>query len=141
MNFSNFSNLTPRRPSASGAVLLAIALALTGCASSGNRVLKTETKDTMAQKITEGKTTQTEVRQRLGDPTSTTFTDGGNEIWKYEFEDVSSDAINFVPVVNIFEKSYSGTKKELTILYDRGGVVQRYSLDESAITTKAGIAN
>jgi outer membrane protein assembly factor BamE (lipoprotein component of BamABCDE complex) len=117
------------------------ALTLVGCASKGNESLRKETEVSIGTKLTEGKTTKSEVRKMLGSPLKTSFTDGGLEISTYEFDNVTSDAINYVPVLNWLGSSASGTKKELVILFDKANVVQRYSMSESNVKTKTGLYN
>jgi outer membrane protein assembly factor BamE (lipoprotein component of BamABCDE complex) len=117
------------------------ALTLIGCASKGNESLRKETELSIGTKLTEGKTTKTEVRKMLGSPLKTSFTDGGLEISTYEFDSVTSDAINYVPVLNWLGSSASGTKKELVILFDKANVVQRYSMSESDVKVKTGLYN
>jgi outer membrane protein assembly factor BamE (lipoprotein component of BamABCDE complex) len=107
----------------------------------GNESLRKETELSIGTKLTEGKTTKTEVRTMLGSPLKTSFTDGGLEISTYEFDNVTSDAINYVPVLNWLGSSASGTKKELVILFDRANVVQRFSMSESNVKTKTGLYN
>lgn len=114
-------------------------LVLAGCASSGNQSLKGQDEASVAKVITEGVTTQAEVRNRFGSPMDTSFTDGGMEIWEYSLSEVSSDAINFVPVVNLFGSSASGKKKDLTILFDEDDVVHRYSMSSSDVSHKTGL--
>lgn len=117
------------------------AFTLAGCASKGNESLRKETELSIGTKLTEGKTTKTEVRKMLGSPLKTSFTDGGLEISTYEFNNVTSDAINYVPVLNWLGSSASGTKKELVILFDKVNVVQRFSMSESDVKTKTGLYN
>jgi outer membrane protein assembly factor BamE (lipoprotein component of BamABCDE complex) len=116
-------------------------LTLVGCASKGNESLRKETEFSIGTKLTEGQTTKAEVRKMLGSPLKTSFTDGGLEISTYEFDNVTSDAINYVPVLNWLGSSASGTKKELVILFDKGNVVQRYSMSESNVKVKTGLYN
>ncbi len=121
--------------------LVAATLLLAACASSGNRIIKDETSETIATKIVEGQTTMASVRATFGEPFRTTYTDGGLEVWTYQFDDVSADAVNFVPVVNLFTSSYSGTRKEVVILFDENDVVKKYKLSESDVKTKGGIGS
>ena len=114
------------------------ALSLAGCANSGNQSLKKETEQSVKTKITEGKSTKSEVKSVFGSPAETTFTDGGKEIWKYSFADVSADAVSYIPVVNWFGSSSSGTKKELVVMFN-GEIVERYSMSESDHSTKTGL--
>lgn len=127
-----FSKLAP--------VVLFAALAV-GCASVGNEQLRDETETSVQGKISEGKTTKAEVRAIFGSPLKTSFTDGGLEVATYEFTNVSADAISFIPIVNLFGASASGKKKELVILFDKSGVVQRYSMSESEVKQKTGLFN
>ncbi|MDR2225184.1 MAG: hypothetical protein LBE52_04200 [Providencia sp.] len=120
----------------SAALVIAV-LALTGCATAGNQVLKNETETTIKTKITENKTTKTEVKNQFGSPDETSFTDNGKEIWKYEFANMSADGVNYIPIVNLFGSSSSGTKKQLVIMFD-GDVVSKYSMSESAHSVKTG---
>ncbi|HYD97172.1 MAG TPA: hypothetical protein VEC01_17735 [Noviherbaspirillum sp.] len=120
---------------------LALTVLLAGCASVGNETLRAESESTVTQKITEGKTTKAQVRAMFGSPVKTSFTDGGLEIWNFEFTNVSADAISYVPIVNLFGASASGKKKELVVLFDQNGTVKRYSMSESNVTQKTGLFN
>lgn len=121
--------------------LVIAAVLVTGCASVGNETLRNETETTVQGKMVEGKTTKAEVRALFGSPLKTSFTDGGLEVATYEFTNVSADAISFVPIVNLFGASASGKKKELVVLFDRAGIVQRYSMSESDVKQKTGLFN
>lgn len=115
--------------------------ALAGCASVGSENLRYESEATVQTKIIEGKTTKNDVRRTFGSPNKTSFTDGGSEVWNYEFSKVTADAVNYIPVVNWFGSSASGTKKELVVLFDKAGTVQRYSMSESEVKHKTGVFN
>ncbi|WP_437888627.1 hypothetical protein [Phytobacter sp. V91] len=119
-------------------MVMMISVALAGCASSGNQSLKKESEASVKSKVVEGVTTKAEVKKIFGSPAKTSFTDGGKEIWTYELADVSLDAVSYIPVVNWFGSSASGTKKELVIMFD-GDKVQRYSMSESPVSTKTGL--
>lgn len=111
---------------------------LTGCATSGNDSLRNHDERTVSSYITEGETTKAEVMEVFGSPFDTSFTDGGKEIWEYAFSDISADAVAYIPVVNWFGTSASGTQKKLTIMFD-DDVVQRYSMTESDVRTGTGL--
>ena len=117
-------------------------LIIASCGStSGNRVLLAESELSVDSKIIEGVTTQSEIKAMFGSPFETTFTDGGMEIWKYRFDNLDADAVNYIPIVNLFTQSYSGDRKELVILFNDNGTVKRSSMAESDVTTKAGLFN
>jgi hypothetical protein len=121
--------------------LLISSILVTGCASVGNESLRKESEASVSQKIVQGKTTKNDIRSMFGSPTKTTFTDGGLEIWNYDFSNVSADAISYVPIVNLFGASASGKKKELVVMYDQADVVKRFSMSESDVTHKTGLFN
>ncbi|MEG7483895.1 hypothetical protein V6E22_20075 [Citrobacter freundii] len=118
----------------------ALAVTLTGCASSGNQKLKSETETSVQSKIHEGKTTKVEVKTLFGSPDAVSYTDGGNEIWKYSFAKVKVNGTSFIPFYGLFHNGTNGTKKELTILF-KDNTVQKYTMAESAINTKSGWAD
>lgn len=119
-------------------MVMMVGVALAGCASSGNQSLKKESEASVKSKIVEGVTTKSDIKKTFGSASKTSFTDGGKEIWTYELADVSLDAVSYIPVVNWFGSSASGTKKELVIMFD-GDKVQRYSMSESPVSTKTGV--
>lgn len=123
------------------AAIAAGAVMLTGCAGTGNDSLRAETEATVSTKIVEGKTTKNEIRGMFGSPMKTEFTDGGLEIWHYELTKVHGDAVNYIPIINLFGSSASGKNKELVVLFDPNNVVKRYSMSESAVSQKTGIFN
>ena len=122
------------------ALAVALAVTLAGCASSGNQKLKSETETSVQSKIHEGKTTKVEVKTLFGSPDAVSYTDGGNEIWKYSFAKVKVNGTSFIPFYGLFHNGTNGTKKELTILF-KDNTVQKYTMAESAINTKSGWAD
>ncbi len=118
-----------------------VCMATIGCASVGNESLRKESESSVTSKIIQGKTSKAEVRAIFGSPNKTSFTDGGLEIWNFDFTNVSADAISYVPIVNLFGASSSGKKKELVVMFDQSDVVKRYSMSESAVTQKMGLFN
>ena len=116
-------------------------VSMTGCASTGNEKLRVESEGTVSTKIIEGKTTKNEVRELFGSPLKTSFTDGGLEIWNYEFSNVSLDAVGYIPIVNLFGSTASGKKKELVVMFDQQNIVKRYSMSESDVKQKTGLFN
>ena len=122
-------------------LLVVLSLFIQGCASTGNESLRKETESSVKQKIIVGKTTKDEVKNLFGSPYSTSFTDGGLEVWNYELSKMSNDAVDYVPLINIFGASQSGTKKQLVVLFDTNDVVKKCSMSESPVTVKTGLLN
>jgi hypothetical protein len=121
------------------ASLLILASCATG--SGGNQTLKNESESSVTTKIINNVTTQSEIKAMFGSPYETTYTDGGMEIWKYRLDDMRADAINYVPIVNLFGSSFTGTRKELVILFNDDGTVKRNSMSESDVQNKTGMFN
>ncbi len=121
--------------------LFILALAISGCASVGNETLRAETETSVQGKLLEGKTTKSQTKALFGSPLKTAFTDGGLEMWTYEFSKVSADAVSYIPIVNLFGATASGKKKELVVLFDSTGVIKRYAMSESDVTQKTGVFN
>ncbi|OCG07912.1 hypothetical protein A9G13_06805 [Gilliamella sp. wkB178] len=123
------------------AIFLGIILSLTlaGCGSSGNEKIRSETKDTISQKIVQNVTSKAEIENMFGAPDSTTFTESGLEIWKYTLVKVKAKGVNFVPIVNIFAAGTNDTKKEITILFDEHDIVKKYTYAETEGESRSGV--
>ena len=119
--------------------LCATILLMLGCASTGNETLKTESEISVSSKISIGETTAAEIKSMFGSPYESSYTDGGLQIWKFRLDDMTADAVNFVPILNLLGSSMSGTRKELVILFDDDDVVKRFNMSESDVQTKSGI--
>ena len=123
------------------AFLVLFVVAVTGCATVGNDTLRAETEESISQKIVKNKTTKSEVKSMFGSPMSTSYTDGGSEIWKYELSKMSADATSFIPVVSLFAASSSGVKKELVILFNDDDTVKKFNMSESDMKVRTGLFN
>lgn len=121
------------------AASLISALALAGCASSGNTKLKEVSHASVKAQIKEGVSTQDDVRAYLGDPTSVSFTDSGNEIWTYTYSEETSHASNFIPFVSLFSSGVDVKSKEVVILFNAERKVMRYTMREAQDVRRVGI--
>jgi outer membrane protein assembly factor BamE (lipoprotein component of BamABCDE complex) len=130
---------TMRMNKAMAATLAVAVLALAGCASSGNLVLKDETQKTVAHKLRRGHTSEAQVRKIYGDPMKTSFTDSGNLIWEYDFVKAHAKAADYIPIVNMFGSGAVGNKKQLVIMFDKRGVVRNYSMSTSKVEENTGL--
>ena len=112
------------------ALTLACAL-LAGCTTVGNgRLVQLEAAQARAL-LVPGKTTQAEVRAALGQGTVVRF-DSGRQTWHYVYRQGMAKGWDDVPYVNLIAEHLAGDEKELVILFDPAGVVQRYSLQLNA---------
>lgn len=121
------------------AVAVVVTLGVSGCVSTGNTVMKTQTTDTIANAIVNGKTTKQQVASVFGSADNVSFTDSGNEVWTYRHSKSKPMARNFIPYVGLFSSGANIQTKELVILFDKNGVVTNHTFRETANQSKAGI--
>lgn len=103
--------------------LLALA-ALAGCASTGNGAVKTLTRERAVSTIVVGSSTRADISAAFGAADVTKFSNG-YELWLYQVG--YSKAVDSVPYVNLLLSSADNTR-ELSILFDKTGVVKKYQL-------------
>ena len=120
--------------------LVGVAVLLGGCATAGNKAIGETSASAVEAKVVEGKTTMQEVLAAYGVPSRKSFTDGGSEVWTYEYAYATSKAINFVPIVGLIAGGVDVDKKELVILFDKQNVVQRRTFTESKSEVNRGVA-
>lgn len=113
-----------------------------GCANKGSTVLKNLSEEQVNSAIVVGKTTRNEVRAMFGSPLETTYTDGGLEIWKYTFEDVTSfNAANMASAtltLGLAGSRVTGRQKELMILYNDDYTVKRFNMSSAPVQRGTG---
>jgi outer membrane protein assembly factor BamE (lipoprotein component of BamABCDE complex) len=120
-------------------VFCCVAAFMAGCASVGNENLRNESSASIDQKIIKGKTTKAEVVKVLGSADETSFTDSGNEIWKYRHVVSTAKAVSFIPVVALFAAGSDQEKKEVVILFDKEGVVTNYTFNTTKGEVRQGV--
>lgn len=109
--------------------LLALATALSGCASTGNGKLPTLTPVRAAQDIIPGKSTRADIEAAFGKAAITSYADG-HEVWLYQLG--VPKLVDSLPYVNLVLNS-ADNKKELSILFNRAGIVKKYQLMEEPL--------
>jgi hypothetical protein len=120
-------------------LVLLLSLVLAGCASSGNASIAEATGASVAAQLVKGRTTQADVRKLYGDPIKTSFSANGFETWEYEFTKLQSRPTNFIPYVNLVHSGADGDKKSLVIFFDRGKVVQDFTMSTSKVEVSQGL--
>ncbi|RQS65139.1 outer membrane protein assembly factor BamE [Burkholderia sp. Bp8963] len=121
------------------AIVLAVG-ALVGCASTGNTQLKETTRESLDQKLVQGKTTKQEVRDAFGDPSAVGYTDGGREVWTYVYAHSTPTVASYVPIVSLFSHGADVNKKQLVLMFDTDGILQKFSFSQSQTERRGGIA-
>ena len=122
-------------------IVACAALVLSGCVTTGNERMKGQTQSSVASKITEGKTTKADVVAAYGDATAVSFTDSGNEIWTYAYTRAVPTPQTFIPIVGLFTAGADTTTNSLVILFNRDGIVSKYTMSETQGVVKQGIAH
>ena len=120
-------------------ILLGLSLVLAGCASSGNASIADATGASVSAQLVKGRTTQADVRKLYGDPLKTSFSSNGFESWEYEFTKLQSRPTNFIPYVNLVHSGADGDKKSLVIFFDKGKVVQDFTMSTSKVEVSQGL--
>jgi len=100
-------------------MLLTLAVALAGCASSGH-----ELDQSKVAQIKRGETTKAQVREWLGKPEQIAVDDSGVETWTYIYVRASAQAQNFIPVVGIFDSGYDMQNQTTTVVFRPDGIVK-----------------
>ena len=70
--------------------ILVIFTFLVGCADVGNKSIKDVDSKQVEATLTQGVTTKAEVEAIFGDPYETSFTDGGQVIYKYQYDGMAT---------------------------------------------------
>jgi len=111
---------------------------LAGCVTSGNKVLKGETKESVGEKLRVGMSPD-EAVAIFGEPKDVTFTDSGNEVWQYKFTEGQIKAKSLIPYYSLIDSGSKGTTKTLVLFFnDETGLV-RHTMAASDIDNNVGI--
>jgi len=116
------------------------ALALTGCASSGNSSIEHETQIGIKDKLVKGKTTKDQVKGYYGNPSTVSFSSDGDEQWHYVLTNVKVSGKSFIPFYGLLDNGATSNVKQLIIIF-KNDVVEKYMLSNSSTETKSGLLN
>ena len=120
-------------------LMLLLAFSVVGCSSYGNKKIKEANQSTIASFIKKDVTTKAQVSAMWGSPDETSFTDSGNEIWKFYHVKSFATGSSLIPIVSMFSSGTNYSKKELSIFFDDKGVVKNYTYAETQGEQRAGI--
>ncbi|MGY3231836.1 outer membrane protein assembly factor BamE (lipoprotein component of BamABCDE complex) [Luteibacter sp. HA06] len=107
------------------AVALSMCLALGACATTTGRPFDAAQVHTFV----DGQTTQTDVRQKLGEPQTTQRNPGGTTIWLYSSSNSPASFRDFVPFAGATSNS---SMQALHLTFDQRGVMASHTLTTSA---------
>ena len=114
-------------------LMLAVSMtALAGCgASEGNSAIKNESNAKLSQKIVKGQTTESQIIQMFGKPTKKEFAGNGDPEWTYSRTATHNGILAYVPVVGLFAHAQTENNKNLTILFNKKGIVKNWAFANS----------
>ena len=118
-------------------ILTAVAalILLQACGSVGNVSMKEQSESTI--NLTKGKTTKQEVVERFGIPLNTSFTEAGNKIYTYVYDDASAFTVETVASVvltwGLAGSKTRGERRELVVLFDGNDTVKNYHVSVSKV--------
>jgi outer membrane protein assembly factor BamE (lipoprotein component of BamABCDE complex) len=95
-------------------LILIVVLVVAGCASWGNEQIRDQS---VISQIQPGTTTKEEIRTLIGEPTEITFSDNGDETWKYVLSKTQMRASSFIPIVGLFTGGADMQSYTLTIRF------------------------
>jgi outer membrane protein assembly factor BamE (lipoprotein component of BamABCDE complex) len=122
-------------------ICVSVLFILSGCASTaGNENLNMKF-NYIKSEIKEGSTTKDQVRQSLGNPSSTNLTENGFEIWKYNYARAVPQADAYIPFARFISSTVTVSSKEVTILFDKRDVVSKITSSEKTQDVKKGLAH
>lgn len=113
-----------------------LALALSGCMSSGTQVTEEQ-----AGQFTKGVTTEAQVIARLGPPQSTVRNDDGSRIDAYTYMKASANAVDFIPYVGLLAGGSTGKYTTVAFTFDSAGVLKSYSSSSGTQDINTGLLN
>jgi len=103
-------------------LVLVVMVSFLGCATAGNKQIA---EASTVSKIEEGKSTKTDVRALVGEPTKVNFRADNTELWEYVYKRGQVRPATFIPVVGWFAGGVDVTGSTLTVLFNKDNVVQK----------------
>ena len=101
------------------------AYAAGGSLTSDGSLAPSETEISIHQKIIADQTTTTDVRGMLGQPDRQSVREDGREQWIYGHAEKHWDFVSYIPVINVFHASATGTEDLVFIVFNSQKVVER----------------
>jgi outer membrane protein assembly factor BamE (lipoprotein component of BamABCDE complex) len=117
---------------------LSSASLLSGCAGFGNESIANVSDRSLSAQLIRGKTRQDRVRELYGEPAKISSTDGGLEMWEYDYSRLlaatTTESFPYVGSVDV-----DNTKKSLVIVFSKSKIVQKFTLNTSKIDFSGGL--
>jgi hypothetical protein len=115
--------------------ILVISALLTGCVSAGVQV-----KQEQLAEFKNGITTESEVVQKLGKPTTSMINSDGTKMLGYSFVHAQARASSFIPIVGAFVGGSDSQINSTLFRFDQSGKLISYSSTESQYGSGTGLS-
>lgn len=109
---------------------------LGGCASSGTPINLAAVKQ-----MEKGVTTQDQVKNQLGSPTSAGITSEGESYFMYVFSRTQVKGESFIPIVGAFVGGSTSDIQTLQMWFTEGGVLKNYQFNETTQDVSSGLSS
>ena len=114
-------------------LLLPLALAISGCATTGVQV-----DESALISFEKGKTTINDVIARLGQPTSNILLNTGQRIIGYTYVQAQARPESFIPIIGPLVGGADSRFSNVSLTFDQNGVLESYSSTQSQFGTATG---
>lgn len=105
-----------------------------GCASVGHEMDMAQ-----VQQIQKGVTTRADIERLFGKPMSSTGSSDGTSMAMWLYSSASSNARNFIPIVNLVSTKIDTKSQTLNVQFDAKNLVTNYSFSEGGTPINAGL--
>tara|TARA_Y100000034_G_C6582118_1_gene252569 strand:- start:56 stop:472 length:417 start_codon:yes stop_codon:yes gene_type:complete len=123
--------------------IMMVGFLLQACASGGNQSLVGQKSTQVDGTLIKGKTTKAQVENIYGDPMETSFTNDGNIIYKYRYDDASGlnakTAASVLFTWGLAGYKMEGTRLELVVLFDENEIVKNHNFSSSDVDGGTGL--
>jgi outer membrane protein assembly factor BamE (lipoprotein component of BamABCDE complex) len=109
------------------ALLTVLIFSVAGCSSYGNQDLKKENQATLQTKLIKNKTTKNDVIKEFGQPSSTTTSGQGEDIYLYDMNNAKMSVINVIPIIGMLAGNTKTESRTLSIAFNKNGTVETWS--------------
>lgn len=114
-------------------IIILLALSIVACASVGVQVDSAK-----VEEIEKGVTTEQEIKETFGNPSSSGITSDGELFYMYTFARSTTNAATFIPVVGLFAGGSNTDMETLQIWFDTEQRVREYHFNKSNMETRLG---
>ncbi|MBP6013481.1 MAG: hypothetical protein KBA31_14745 [Alphaproteobacteria bacterium] len=117
-------------------MLLPLALAISGCTSTGVQV-----DESALTSFEKGTTTISDVIARLGKPTSNILLNTGQRIIGYTYIQAQARPESFIPIIGPLVGGADSHFSNVSLTFDQNGVLQSYASTQSQFGSANGVAS